>query len=965
VEDRFGNAVADGTAVTIGVPGGSFAPASPVTTGGVYTTTLQAGTVATPEGSPATVDVSAGAATNQAQIAFTPDLPVAFALAPVDGSVTTADGICQVVVSSTAQVKDRFGNVVYASEPFTASASAFGIVAGPSVVNGIISITVQAGATPGSGSVTVTSVRAPGVSATLLLGLEENVFSDMGAVLPPAGTSTIVVLADMDHDGDLDVIDVPTGTVAPIALGLGNGDGTFGAMVPSAEVIQANGAAAADFERSGQPTLVVSDASLPGTLHGFAYDAAGGVFQEVGTITPTLTLYGQVEIADVDVNGYMDILAARAGPRDNSTVDVILGPIEDFALETAVFHNRIVRFAVGDVTLDGYPDIVAITADDTGGSYLEVAVNIGGFSGQFSEGEVTPLSDPATDIALWDVDQDGDLDAVVTFAGTNTRASVFLNTRLDFARFTDVGLPDLLPNGAAASFDTVRVEDFNLDGRPDVLVGFTVGSAGRVGLFRQDASGGSSFSEPMITSWGFEIPSGSRVAAGDIDRDGRPDLGATVTEVCLGSSVATGTSFVRGIGAPRGSDFDAAREVDLTYDAGEGPATPTALFGIAAGDVRLDGGPDLVVLADQTTAITVDFDGGKAVTGKVPSFGLNLFADQPFPASPVLDDFDLDGALDLAYDDAESTNEAQADGLTVASGDLRADPVGGDGTFGQVFGPGQILADFGGSLGFLLAGDFDAGYGTDLLTLDPGGLQAEFRGFLGSGGSGALRVVTNDGGDLFFNWDPVSLNFPNFDIRATVPYRGVTGHFDADGALDVAFIAQTRSDIVFLAGDPYNQTGNNTLFQEPPSAPQVHATLAAWSAIAAADFDRDAIDDVVVVGSGQALVITPKPDPANPGAMRFVAHFVGTLGNHPTAVVTADFNRDGKMDFAVAETGASGATVTIFLGNGKGGFQRLASPLTTGGVEDVLDLIVVDLDHDGRGDLVARTATKVLVFFAR
>src|SRR5213596_1778679 len=44
-----------------------------------------------------------------------------------------------------------------------------------------------------------------------------------------------------------------------------------------------------------------------------------------------------------------------------------------------------------------------------------------------------------------------------------------------------------------------------------------------------------------------------------------------------------------------------------------------------------------------------------------------------------------------------------------------------------------------------------------------------------------------------------------------------------------------------------------------------------------------------------------------------------SAGTLPVAVAAADFNADGKLDFAVTESGAD--QVLILLGNGKGGFS--------------------------------------------
>ncbi len=72
------------------------------------------------------------------------------------------------------------------------------------------------------------------------------------------------------------------------------------------------------------------------------------------------------------------------------------------------------------------------------------------------------------------------------------------------------------------------------------------------------------------------------------------------------------------------------------------------------------------------------------------------------------------------------------------------------------------------------------------------------------------------------------------------------------------------------------------------------------------------------------------------------------VGAQPNSVVSADFNRDGVLDLAVSRGPAD--TVSVFLGDGRGGFTRFVD-LATGPYP--LSLHVTDANHDGAADLVA------------
>jgi len=80
-------------------------------------------------------------------------------------------------------------------------------------------------------------------------------------------------------------------------------------------------------------------------------------------------------------------------------------------------------------------------------------------------------------------------------------------------------------------------------------------------------------------------------------------------------------------------------------------------------------------------------------------------------------------------------------------------------------------------------------------------------------------------------------------------------------------------------------------------------------------------------------------------------------GANPRGIVTADFNGDGHLDFATANSGTASELV-VYLGDGQGGLHlngTVALPAGPFGIASA------DFNHDGRADLVVTSADSGMV----
>lgn len=282
------------------------------------------------------------------------------------------------------------------------------------------------------------------------------------ALIPVGQGPDRVVAADFDNDGDIDLAASGQLTRGPgVSLLLNHGDGTFAAPVS----IQSNGVSedliAADLNGDDLPDLVSSSplanhVAVLINLGGGAFQgplilevgdepaaAAAADFNRDGTIDLAVANQGsdnvsilmqddqgtfspvaQIDVGDgpraiaaIDLDGDQDadLVVANAGPLVSGLSDTITILLNDGNGDFTRSADIIVgtdpgAIAFGDLDADGDPDIVVANEGlNSTTSTIGVVFNLGG--GAFSNVTTWLTGWGPRDVALGDLDGDGDLDA--------------------------------------------------------------------------------------------------------------------------------------------------------------------------------------------------------------------------------------------------------------------------------------------------------------------------------------------------------------------------------------------------------------------------------------------------------------------------------------------------------------------------------------------------------------------------
>jgi hypothetical protein len=733
---------------------------------------------------------------------------------------------------------------------------------------------------------------------SVLLGRGDGTFESRGLASVGGGAPFSLATADFNRDGVPDLATANTHldpfnnlTNADVAVLLGRGDGTFPSQVPASAGNGPFALTTGDFNGDGRPDVAVANF--------LSDDVSVLLGQGDGTLQQQLRFgvgAGPVAVlaADFNQDGRLDLAVANEFSQD-VTVLLGLGDGRFGRPQTVSLGESPVALYTEDFNGDGVPDLVVNT-------FAGFVVLLGrrdqaghgdGTFAEVSDAAGNPMVFPDSHfpfsfLGVVEGDYNGDGIQDLALVDPSTSAGVVVFFGKGGGKFQP---PVTVPVADSLLPQTLLTADFNHDGRADLAVATSGGGASGLSVLLGQRDG--TFAQTTL-------PVGSpavSLATGDFNGDGVPDL-ATANSVSNDVSVLLGLgdgSFV-----PAGAAFGPVRSSPLVAD------------------WNGDRVPDTVVLSRGGRIL---FRAGRA--DEPGTFAPPVIVNpSPGPDVPARDLAFVrrGGRLDLAALDATGG------GVSFYS----FDPGGGDSPFALTAGPTVP--------------------GAPPVRLAAGDLNGDGRDDL---------VVANAADQVFVYYQDAAGGFPAVpDVQADVggnPSEIALADLNGDGLPDIAVTDQFSGDVSVLLNEGGSfapaqrfRAGSGPYGLADVNGAVVVSSHEGTSGVVAGPFggvgrptDLVVTDSgtnrlVLVQGTGRGSFLNPAP------AQTF------TTGLRPTLIRAGDFNGDGLPDLAVLNQGD--ATVSIFLGDGGGGFTRASVPLDAGNV--ATGLTVADVNADGTPDLL-------------
>jgi hypothetical protein len=830
----------------------------------------------------------------------------------------------------------------------------------------------------GNGNLDLAIASGDEEDVSILLGNGDGTFQSTSSTYSVGNNPMAIVACSLRDNGELDLVTANQSSY-DVSVLLGNGDGTFQPQLLFAAGTQPESLVAADFNGDDRPDLAVtnrgsSDISVllgrgDGTFQDQVTNAVGN--GPVGVVAADLNHNGILDV--ITTNNYADDISVLMGNGDGT-----FQPAESYPA-----GDGPTALVVGDFNGDGRLDVAVADSGDDNGDGQGVSILMGNGDGTFQAPIFYSAGTYPSAIVAGDFTGNGILDLAVANQNSDDVSILLGNGDGGFET-----LPPVPLGSHASSPVSIVAGDFTGDGVLDLAVANQ--NSDNVSILMGDGQGDFQVLPPI--SLGNPAQTPAAITAGDFTDNGPLDLavasdgsgGPDTVSILLGQgqgmfdlqtpiTLGTGLDPTSIVAAPLfGSgavdlavaDQD-SDEVSLLQGDGLGgfqllPAIELGSEGgptvVATGDFTGDGQSDLAVALEDPNSVTIELNQGNGQFAQPASVGL-------VPQNtPLVADLNGDGVPDVTIVDGAG-NILFRQGVADQSGTFDP-PI----TINSGF-PSRDIAAVVTRRGTLLASvdaDDNAvslfGYRNGLFSrvgLLPTGLEpaqivsADLNGngeddlIIRNAGDGTLTIYMSNGQGGFL---------PPINLAAGPGVSDVSvADVDQDGLPDILLANQTSGEVEVIPNLGDGNFGAPTLYR---AGAGLSAVVGGTGSTPLSIYSQEGTVAVAAASPAPGAAVSLVALNAGSETFGVLAGLGGGLFANPYSLPTpgpvsvirvADLTGNGIDDLAIL--GQDG--VTIWLGNGKGGFVQgntyYVGPDPTG-------LTIADVNGDGVPDLLVGNA---------
>ncbi len=377
-----------------------------------------------------------------------------------------------------------------------------------------------------------------------------------------------------------------------------------------------------DADNDGNKDILTADYSS--CMITFHKNLGNGYFPVPGLYPTNSIIASFMDAADIDNDGDLDLLTSATGAAGGSSEPAILKNNGNGTFESGVLYS--IRYGgvqgkLRDLNGDKFPDILYATSANSPPFDFHYAINNG--DGTFGPVQTKPLNSCGWfDIDAVDMDNDGDLDVVVTenksCPGINEsgrRIYICLNDgNANFANpiieLTTSGFPS-----------PVALGDFNRDGIVDLATGHRLSIDISLGM------GNGQLNNSVVYP---SDPGTFDICVADFNNDKKLDLASSHLSDSASINVRLGNGdgtfqVMQYYPAPASTDLQNSR-------------------GLTSADINSDGFEDIVLVNGASHTLAVYINNGDGTFSHGTRYGAYYYSE-----SPIFADFNLDGRGDISY----------------------------------------------------------------------------------------------------------------------------------------------------------------------------------------------------------------------------------------------------------------------------------------------------------------------------